>query len=64
MIATYKENLTFGTGLLSDHNEVKLLDMSELDGSDNVRIIMKMNAGVQYASIEDVVTYGIVNGAN
>lgn len=64
MIATYKENLTFGTGLLSDHNEVKLLDMSELDGSDNVRIIMKMNAGVQYASIEDVVTYGIVNSAN
>jgi hypothetical protein len=35
--------------------------MSELDGSDNVRIIMKMSAGVQYANIEDIVTYGIDN---
>lgn len=61
MIATYSENLYFGTGLLSDHNEVKLLDMADLDGSQNVRIIMRMTAGVQYSSVEDIVTYGIDN---
>lgn len=60
-IATYKENLYFGTGLLSDHNEVKILDMAELDGSQNVRIVMRYTAGVQYANVEDIVTYGIEN---
>ena len=63
-IATTKSNLYFGTGLLSDHNEVKLLDMADLDGSQNARIIMRFTAGVQLASIEDVVTYGIANAAN
>ena len=64
MIATLKSNLFFGTGLLSDHNEVKVLDMADLDGSKNVRFIMRYTAGVQYAVVEDIVTYGIVNGAN
>ena len=63
-IATTKDNLYFGTGLMSDHNEVKLLDMAELDGSQNVRLIMRYTAGVQYGVVEDIVTYGIVNGAN
>ncbi len=63
-IATPKSNLFFGTGLLSDHNEVKLLDMADLDGSQNARIIMRFTAGVQIANIEDVVTYGIANSAN
>ena len=64
MLATTKENLFFGTGLLSDQNEVKLLDMSNLDGSDNCRIIMRMTAGVQYGNVSDIVTYGITNLAN
>ena len=64
MLATTKENLFFGTGLLSDNNEVKLLDMSDLDGSENVRIIMRMTAGVQYGNVSDIVTYGITNAAN
>jgi hypothetical protein len=64
MIAAEKSNLFFGTGLLSDHNLVKVLDMSDLDGSDNVRFIMKYSAGVQYAVVEDIVTYGITNAAN
>ena len=64
MIATTKDNFYFGTGLVSDHNEVRVLDMAELDGSDNVRIIMKLTAAVQYANSEDVVTYGITNAAN
>ena len=64
MIATTKDNLHFGTGLLSDQNEVKILDMADLDGSQNVRIIMRFTAGVQYGIVEDIVTYGIVNSAN
>ena len=60
-ILTTIDNLYFGTGLMSDETEVKVLDMGELDGSDNVRVIMKMSAGVQYANIEDIVTYGIAN---
>ena len=63
-IAAQKSNLFFGTGLLSDHNEVKVLDMADLDGSQNVRFIMRYTAGVQYAAVEDITTYGITNSAN
>ena len=64
MVAAETSNLYFGTSLLSDHQEVKVLDMSDLDGSDNVRVVMRFTAGVQYGSVEDIVTYGIVNSAN
>lgn len=64
MIATVKENLYFGTGLLSDHNECRILDMADIDGSKNVRFIMRYTAGVQYSVVEDIVTYGITNGVN
>jgi len=57
MVSTLKSNLYFGTGLLSDHNEVKVLDMADLDGSKNVRFIMRYTAGVQIAVLEDVVFY-------
>jgi len=63
-IATLKSNLFFGTGLLNDLNTVKLLDMADLDGSENVRVIVRFTAGVQYAIVEDIVTYGITNAAN
>jgi len=63
-IAAEKSNLFFGTGLLSDQNEVKVIDMADLDGSQNVRVIMRFTAGVQYAIVEDIVTYGITNSAN
>lgn len=58
-VSTTKDNLWFATGLLSDQNEVKLLDMGDLDGSQNVRVIMRYTAAVQYGVIEDIVTYGI-----
>ena len=63
-IAAEKSNIFFGTGLLSDHNEVKVIDMAELDGSQNVRVVMRFTAGVQYGIIDDIVTYGITNSAN
>lgn len=63
-IAAEKSNLFFGTGLLSDHQEVKLIDMADIDGSQNVRVVMRFTAGVQYGIVEDIVTYGITNAAN
>lgn len=57
MVAAQKSNLYFGTGLLSDANEVKLLDMGDLDGSQNVRVIMRFTAGVQYGFGSEVVYY-------
>lgn len=41
-----KSDLHFGTGLLSDYNEVKLIDMADIDGSQNVRIIMRFTGGI------------------
>lgn len=65
-VAIYGEtsNFMFGTGLLSDHNLVKVLDMADLDGSQNVRIVMRFTAGVQYGIVDEIVTYGITNAAN
>jgi hypothetical protein len=58
-IAAEKSNLYFGTGLLADHNEVKIIDMADIDGSQNVRVVMRFTAGVQYGIVEDIVSYGI-----
>ena len=55
IIAGEASNLYFGTGLLSDHNEVKVIDMADLDGSQNVRVIMRFTAGVQYGIGSDLV---------
>jgi hypothetical protein len=63
-IAAQKSNLYFGTGLISDLTEVKVIDMADIDGSQNVRVIMRMTAGVQYGFASDIVTYGITNSAN
>jgi hypothetical protein len=57
MVAGQKSNLFFGTGLLSDQNEVKVLDMGDLDGSKNVRFIMRFSAGVQFGVGADLVYY-------
>jgi hypothetical protein len=63
-IATYKDNLYFGTGLLNDTQAVKVIDMEDIDGSDNVRFIMKFTGAVNYGNVTDIVTYGITNSAN
>jgi hypothetical protein len=58
MVAAQKSNLFFGCGLLSDKNEVRLIDMSDIDGSQNFRLIMRMSAGIQYGIGSDIVYYG------
>lgn len=57
MVAAQKSNLYFGTGILNDQNEVKVIDMSDIDGSQNVRIIMRFTAGVQHVFGGDIVLY-------
>jgi hypothetical protein len=58
IVAAQKSNLFFGTGLLSDYNEVKVIDMANIDGSQNYRIIMRYTAGTQIGILSDVVYYG------
>jgi phosphotransferase system HPr-like phosphotransfer protein len=57
MVAAEKSNLFFGTGLMSDMNEVKVIDMADIDGSQNVRIVIRFTAAVQYAIGAEVVLY-------
>lgn len=57
MVAARKSNLFFGTSLLEDWQIVKLLDMADLDGSDNVRVVMRFAAGVQIGIGADIVYY-------
>jgi hypothetical protein len=57
MIAAQASNMFFGTGLLNERNEVRVLDMADLDGSDNIRVILRFFAGVQYGIGADVVLY-------
>lgn len=59
MVAFQKANLYFGTGLLSDQQEVSTLDMSDKDLSDNVRFKMVYTGGVQYVVSEEIVLYTI-----
>lgn len=63
-ICTTVDNIFFGCGLENDKNVVKVIDMQDIDGSENVRIIMRMTGAVQYYNVEEIVTYGIVNSAN
>ncbi len=56
-VAAQKSNLFFGTGLLDDRNEVKVIDMADIDGSQNVRVVMRYTAGVQHGIGSDIVLY-------
>ena len=57
LMLSLNTNFFFGTNLRGDMNEAKVLDMSNLDGSDNVRVVYRFTGGTQIAIGEDVVTY-------
>ena len=57
MVAAQTSNLFFGTSLLSAAQEVKLLDMADLDGSNNFRFIARFFQGATYGVVEDIVLY-------
>ena len=54
-----KSNLFFGCGLIADvtPDSAQYIDMGPIDGSQNVRLILRMSAGVQYAIGSDIVLY-------
>ena len=54
VVVAQKSNLFFGTGLTSDYNEVKVLDMADLDGSQNFRIIMRYTADTVFGIGNDI----------
>jgi len=47
IVATYKDNLVFGTNLGTDIVEAQIIPTYQYDGSDNVRVVMKFGIGVQ-----------------
>lgn len=57
MYAAQKSNLYFGTGLLNSTQEVKVLDMADLDASNNVRMVMRFTSGVQFGIASDIVSF-------
>ena len=57
VVATYRDNLVFGTGLMNDKNEASVIDVSQYDGSRNVRVVFRYTAGTQIGHIPDVVYY-------
>lgn len=54
IIAARKSNLFFGTGLLNDTNDVKVIDMSD-SGEDNIRVVLRFTAGVAFGFGSEVV---------
>jgi len=57
MYAAEIENLYFGCGLLNNNQEVKVIDMADIDGSNNVRMVMRFTSSVQFGIASDIVEY-------
>ena len=57
MYSAQRSNLYFGTGILNDTNVVKVLDMADLDASNNVRMVMRFTSAVQFGVASDIVEY-------
>jgi hypothetical protein len=61
MVAAQKSNLYWGTDLVSDFGttgtgpRIALMDMSALDGSDNIRVVCRFSGGVQTGVGADIV---------
>ena len=57
MYVAQRSNLYFGTGLLNSTQEVRVLDMGDLDASNNVRMVMRFTSAVQFGIAADLVEY-------
>ena len=55
LVAAEKSNLYFGTDLLSDAANINLLDLSQIDGSQNIRAICRYSGGTQVGIGADTV---------
>tara|TARA_R100001163_G_scaffold55297_1_gene42736 strand:+ start:9779 stop:10699 length:921 start_codon:yes stop_codon:yes gene_type:complete len=54
LVIAEKSNLFFGTDLLSDQTRISLMDMSQLDGSDNMRLVARYSGGVKQGIGTDI----------
>jgi len=52
-----KTNIAFGTDLVSDITDVRVINMSETTGANKVRFVARMKAGVQYGVSSEIVIY-------
>ncbi len=52
-----KSNLYFGTNLVSDMNEVRVIDTSETLGDQNARFVSRFAYGIQYGYADEIVFY-------
>lgn len=57
IVAYQRKNLYFGTGLLADHQEIRIKDMDDTDFTGTVRFKMVYTAGVAYVNSEEIVYY-------
>lgn len=57
MVAARTSDLHFGTNVLTDLAEVRVIDMAETDGSDNVRFVARMTGGTQITNGANIVYY-------
>jgi hypothetical protein len=57
MIAARTSDLHFGTNVLTDLAELRVIDMAETDGSDNVRFVARMTGGTQITNGANIVYY-------
>jgi hypothetical protein len=55
VVLARKKDLIVGTNLGTDLTEVKYIPVYEYDGSDNIRVVMRMGVGVQSGSASDVI---------
>jgi len=57
MVGYNKNQVFFGTGLIADHNEIKVKDMDESDLSGQIRMKVVLTGGVQYAYGGEITLY-------
>lgn len=57
IVAAQTSNLMYGCGVLNDKNEAKVIDLADIDGSQNVRVVMRMAACVNFGIPSEVVLY-------
>jgi hypothetical protein len=57
IVACEPENLWFGTDLLSDMEDVKIIDQANTSGAPTVRFVAEMKMGVNYGVSSEIVYY-------
>lgn len=59
MIATGSNVLWYGIEDLALGGNVRVIDQSAIDGSDNVHVVMEWGDGIQYGNVSDIIVHGL-----